>query len=116
VGSNIEMHVHYAGNDGGVTGSVRWGFEYEWQSINGAFVGPGTIYAVHEPGNTTKKHVIAPFPTITGTNQGMSSFIVGRLFRDGANGSDTYQEKVYLLGLDLHYQVDSLGSSQEYIK
>ena len=42
--------------------------------------------------------------------------LVCRLFRDPADNADTYPQDIAFLQFDIHYEIDSLGSSKEYIK
>jgi len=46
----------------------------------------------------------------------LSSMILWRISRIGGSGSDTYPSDARLLEFDIHYQIDSLGSNEEYIK
>ncbi len=47
---------------------------------------------------------------------GLSSILIGRLFRNSSAAGDTYTDKVGLLYIDAHYQINSLGSTDEYTK
>lgn len=47
---------------------------------------------------------------------GVSSMMVCRLYRSPTVTEDTYSNDAGLLEFDLHYQIDSFGSRNEYIK
>jgi hypothetical protein len=42
--------------------------------------------------------------------------LIGRLFRNSAADEDTYTGKAGLLYIDAHYQLNSIGSNDEYTK
>lgn len=42
--------------------------------------------------------------------------LVCGLFRNSSAGTDTYSGEAGLLEIDFHYQIDSDGSNEEYIK
>lgn len=50
------------------------------------------------------------------TQDGLSSMLVGRLFRLPTDSADTYEADAGLLEIDFHYSSDSLGSDEEYTK
>lgn len=125
IGTDIHVHVHWVGNVSDTTATPRWGLEYIWKDIGEVFGDTTTIYAV---GNvegdadiTANKHYITEFAAITpgATADDISSILIGRIFRDSANGADTYNaasNKCGLLYIDAHYKRDGSGSSGEYVK
>jgi len=114
--TNIHPHVHFCPTTAG-TGTVRWGLEYAWSNVNGAYpTGTTTIYASKETNETANQHLIAPFATLTGSSYGLSSMILCRLFRDADHSGDTYPADAALLEIDFHYEVDTMGSREEYTK
>jgi hypothetical protein len=120
-GTDIHPHVHWvpcASNPG----NVVWELEYSWQNINGTFA-PVSNMAIDATaaGGTAWVHKLSVFKTggvdhITGTGKTISSMLVCRIHRNAGAGSDTYAADVGLLEFDIHYQIDSLGSRQEYTK
>jgi hypothetical protein len=121
-GSDILPHVHWTPKTAGAAGEdVCWGLEYVWSNIGDNFGNTTIIY-----GDTTiqaetlvaNKHYLTELGTMTGTTKEISSMISCRLFRDatGAGGTDDYTDDAGLLEIDFHYQIDSLGSNEEYIK
>ena len=116
IGSDINAHVHWipTTNDAGV---VRWGLEYTWSSINDVFSNTTIIYGNSDAvTNNDGKHIITGLGTISGTGQNLSSILICRIFRNSSSGADTYGASAGLLEFDFHYQIDSFGSDQEFIK
>mgnify|MGYP001029604194 CR=1 FL=1 len=69
-------------------------------------------------GTTANEHKVTPFAAISPTTDqdGISSVLIGRLFRASAAAEDTYTGKAGLLYIDAHYQLSSIGSNDEYTK
>ena len=126
LGSEIHPHVHWIPKttaDGTPANQkVRWGLEYTFVEIGGTFGNTSIIYgADHLPPDAdviAGKHYITSFSAITPTasQDGLSSMMVCRLFRDSTNPADNYEHDAGLLQFDLHYQIDQMGSRQEFIK
>ena len=114
-GIAISPHIHWA-PETAAAGDVRWFLEYTWASINGTFLAPQTIDVIQAASGTAWQHQIAEFPDIVGTGKGISSVLVCRLYRNPADGSDTYADYAHLLQIDVHILKDSVGSRQEFIK
>ena len=120
-GNPLHPHVHWS-PAADCTGTVSWGLEYTWIGITGTFPGTQTIY-----GNATHRnednlfqytHYLTEFPAITGSNMGLSSMLVCRLFRDAtAVGlADTCPQDAGLHEIDFHFEMDTIGSDEEYTK
>ncbi|MEI8166699.1 MAG: hypothetical protein WCG26_09970 [Chloroflexales bacterium] len=96
--------------------AVRWGLEYTWSGIGQTFAATTIVYgATHQPAESlvAKRHYLTPIATLTpGAGQvGASVVLLGRVFRDSANGADTYTDKVGLLSIDMHYRLNKLGDT-----
>ena len=60
---------------------------------------------------------ITALPDIVGTAlTATSNVLLCRLFRDADNGSDDLTGDAAGISIDFHYQKDTLGSRQEFIK
>lgn len=121
-GSNIEAHVHWFPTVNGAAGQdVCWGLEYTWANIGGVF---GNTTIIHGDTNhlaetlVANKQYLTELGNINSTGKTFSSMIICRVFRDatGALGTDDYPNDAALLEIDFHYQIDSLGSDEEYVK
>lgn len=128
-GGSIEFHLHWVGAVNDTTSAPRWGLEYAWKEIGQVFADTTIVYSDGNNYNgsgtsaniTLGTHYISKFATIApGTSaDGLSSILIGRIFRDSANAADTYNAagaKCGLLYIDAHYQMNSLGSTDEYTK
>ncbi len=114
-GTDIEPHVHWSAVNANA-GDVVWQLEYTWANINGTFPASTTITATDSASGTAWDHQVIGFSAITGTSKNISSMLVCRLFRDPTDGSDTYASDAAFLEFDFHFQIDTIGSRQEFIK
>lgn len=120
--TSIHPHVHWSPVANGSAGQkVCWGLEYSIQSINGLFGNSTIIYGDSISGNAdpliADTHYLTPLPEISTTGiDSVSAMILCRLFRDatGSGGTDSYAADVALLEFDFHYELDRIGSSNEY--
>ena len=120
--SDIHAHVHWLPTaNGGAGEDVSWGLEYSWADINEVFGNTNIIY-----GDVTKaaetlvqnKHYLTELGVITASGKTFSSMLLCRIFRDatGAGGTDDFGDTAGLLEIDFHYEIDSPGTSEEYVK
>lgn len=119
----ISIHVHWVPFATENATDVEWGLEYAWKEPGAVFGDTAIIYSsltlLPDDANITiGKHYISEFADISpdSTQDGLSSILIGRLFRHSTGGNDTYTNKVGLLYIDAHYQLNSLGSNDEYLK
>jgi hypothetical protein len=125
VGTDIHLHVHWIGNVDDTSATPRWGLEYAWKDIGQVFGDTTIIYAVGQVDGATDvtafKHTITEFAALTpgATADGVSSILIGRIWRNSSNAADTYDaatNKCGLLYIDAHYERDGSGSIGEYTK
>lgn len=121
-GTAIYPHVHFMGWATEASVNVVWGLEYTWADIGSSF-GTTTMMTASAQANgvtgiTGNGHHLTPFTPITPTasQDGISSVLIGRLYRNSSNASDTCTNRVGLLYIDFHYEIDQLGSKEEYTK
>jgi len=122
-GGDIKMHVHWVPATSEDAVDVLWGLEYTWKDIGEVYgdttiVNASTTFIPDDANLVAGKHYIATFSALTpGTSaDGLSSVLIGRLFRNSSAAGDTYTGKCGLLYIDAHYQKNSLGSTDEYTK
>jgi hypothetical protein len=113
IGSAIYPHVHWTPTTT-ASGSVVWQLEY-LKCKNGEFLIPATITAT-SAASAIWKESYAVFPSIAMTDSDLSCLIMCRLFRNPAASADSYAATAALLAIDIHYEIDSLGSKSELIK
>lgn len=119
-GTDISIHPHFVPEDN-TGGNVYWLLTYSWANIDAIFPTETTVYIAAACGTTTDAHRVAYFADIDGDPDGVkkliSSMLICKLQRRSSDPLDTYNGKsVYLLEVDVHYQVDSLGSSTALVK
>lgn len=121
-GTDISPHIHWTHNvlSPGNNAGVVWKMEYSWTNIGDPFPTTNTLEApltwtTSPPAQY--KHILTPFSAdISGTGKKISSQIIGRLYRDTTDDRDTWSGIALLIELDFHYQIDSLGSDELFIK
>ncbi len=113
-GTDIIPHIHWITEDSNA-GNIVWRLEYSWANYNSTY-STSTIVETTVSNSTGLKHNMATFPTISGTGKTISSIILIRLSRNGTAAADTYASSVCLMDFDIHYQIDSLGSSTSTTK
>ena len=114
-GTDVVPHIHWAPMNTN-TGSVTWKMEYQWKNIGEAFSGSTTTVAVTQAASgTTGEQMVASFGAIDGTGKGISSMFCARIYRDVDDGDD-YNANAAMLEFDIHFEKDTIGSDQEYIK
>ena len=124
LGSTIYPHIHWSPMVNGGSGTkVSWGLEYTWQDLGSVFPASTIIYGnAHVPSDAVplaKKSYLTPIGSgISTSGLGISSTLICRLFRDasGAGATDDYDNDAAVMSFDFHYEMDSIGSDEEYVK
>lgn len=120
-GTDIHPHVHWFPAISGAPGQrVQWGMEYTWANlgtvfsnttiISGNIASPSGLYFQES------QHLLTSLGEINGSGQTLSSMLVCRLFRDAEDSADSYPGFVGFLEFDFHYEIDTMGSQEEYSK
>jgi len=122
-GGVLSMHIHWVPAATENATDVIWGMEYCMKDIGEVYGDTTIVYTsatlIPDDANITAgKHYISEFADITpgADANGISMVLIGRIFRRSGDASDTYTNKVGLMYIDLHYQLNSLGSTDEYLK
>lgn len=121
-GTDIGIHVHWVHSADQSTAAVRWGLEYSWADIGQVFPNSTIVYSStmspSEANLTQHKHYISGFDAITpsGSQDGISSVIVARLFRNSSHANDTSTGDAGLLYIDAHFELNTAGSRTEWTK
>jgi hypothetical protein len=119
-GSAIRPHVHWTPfSDAGEGESVVWGLEYTWANVLSDFNDTTIVYTsgvIADTDITADNHLISQFPEIDATGKSISSMMLCRLFRAVDETADNFDDDAGLLEFDIHYQIDSTGSDEEYVK
>lgn len=123
-GSTIYPHAHWVPNaNGGAGETVEWGLEYTVADIGDTFGNTSIEYGkVHYPADASlvaSKHYMTHIPTggVSGSGLTISAMYVCRVFRNATDAADdTYTDDAGLLGIDFHYELDTMGSKTETSK
>ena len=125
LGSAVELHVHWLQNQNKVPNFL---IGYRWINLGEAAIAVGSEQYLIPTGNLVTYaagtiHQLTEFGMITkSVADTLSSILQIRIFRDTANtsglfaGADGYTGTVQVLEFDLHYEIDSAGSREEFIK
>lgn len=116
-GTDIVPHIHWCPSST-ASGNVKWQLEYSWAnpSDNATFPSSTTISVVSAAPGVTNQNTVSAFSAVSGTGKKISSHFVFRLFRNPADGSDTYGADALLVMIGLHYLSDGQGSIQATTK
>ena len=114
-GSDISPHIHWSPTTAD-TGNVKWTLNCMWQNISSTYSGVSTSSATVATAAVAWSHQLSEFTDLTGSGKTLSSIAVCSLYRDPNDAADTYAYDAALLGIDFHYEMDSLGSDEEYAK
>ena len=117
-GSVIAPHVHWIQP---AAGNVLWQLEYrllpavgaEFPSAWTTVTSTDAVSAYPGSGDWVQ---ITRFPNIDMTGFTISAMVLFRLSRLADSPLDTLESNIELLEFDIHYQVDTPGSMQEFIK
>ena len=122
-GTDLHAHVHWMPVANGSAGeTVSWGLEYSLSELGATFGNTTLIYGdTPYPDETlvADRHYLTELGEIDGSSiDSVSAMLLCRVFRDtaGNGGTDDYGDDAALLEIDFHYEIDTLGSSSEYIK
>jgi hypothetical protein len=116
LGSTIYPHIHWMPITTN-TGSVLWHIEYKWTNVFATESGTWTTLDILSPADGIAfKHQLSSFGGISGEGKYLSSILTIKISRIGGDGTDTYTADALLKEFDIHYEMDTLGSRQEYIK
>jgi hypothetical protein len=116
-GSNMDFHIHITYPDAGV-GNSTWYFTYSWANIDGTFPGASNSGNVIIPSHATADYndMAEIMGTINGAGKTVSSILLCSISRLGGDGSDNYDNVIYLVSGDFHVQRDTIGSKQQLVK
>jgi hypothetical protein len=109
----VDLHIHWSAINAsvGANSNVVWGLEYVWANTGGTFQSSSTTVYATNGIISPREHRLVDLLELNGYKE--SAVLVGRLFRDADNGSDTYPNDAYGLSLDAHYPRIQMGSFQE---
>ena len=117
-GSEIRPHIHWIQPS---VGNVVWRLEYKiLPAVNGPVPAAWTEQirstTTHVYPGTGNQVMITPFAPIDMTGQTLSAMVLFKVSRLGSDAADTVVGGASMLEFDIHYQIDSNGSTREFKK
>lgn len=112
-GSTIQPHIHWL-QETAAAGTVLWGLEYAVASPLGVFPNSTIITFLDTSSGVAFEHQVTSLPNITLNNKTLSTMLGCRVFRDGTG--DTLADFADLLEVDFHFELNTPGSRQPFIK
>lgn len=124
-GSRLRLHMHWTPGARGVTENgnlVGWKADFLVANVNEAF--PATFHSADLQDacdGINHQHQITQSVEFDIPDLRLSAFIIGKIYRSDTGADDTWSGAVpgqlpLFLGVDFHYEIDSPGSREEYIK
>ena len=116
-GTDVEFHIHQVNFTAGA-GNVKWFLEYVWCPLVGAIPSVSTIVSsvnTIASGDVRNSKPVT-IATLSGTGRSISDVLCFRLSRQPTDTGDTFPNDVCVLAMGLHYQIDTVGSRQMYVK
>ena len=115
-GEDIQFHIHI-GNNSTTSGDVVLNFTYEWANVDGTYGTATTVTKTFSVTGTDGLHQVFDFEiNASGTGKKVSSILLCKVERDAGNASDTFSEDLYVIGVDFHIPLNTVGSRQEWVK
>lgn len=116
IGTNIKFHIHDTVPDNN-SGDIRWVLTVSFADIDSKFPNETSYTIVQTIAiNSQDDHIFFNISDNIGNSNDVSGIAICSLTRTGTHDDDTYNNDVYLIGLDAHLQIDDVGSSQELTK
>lgn len=123
IGSEVFPHLHWFQSQSAVP---NWLVQYRWQTNGGTKTTSWTNYPLTSNAFTYSSGTILQISYNSGitppAGTGLSDILQLRLIRDTNNsssefsGNDSVSGNVPALNFDVHYEINSIGSNQEYVK
>lgn len=116
-GTDLHVHIHWS-KATSAAGTVHWQMKYKWANIGDvmpAFSALSDGAEVIANANTANLHALLEWEELDGTGKKVSSML-GVFIQRTNDGGDTYAGNANLYEIDVHYEVDTLGSATEYNK
>ena len=116
-GTDLIPVVHFIYNADEVGTRVRWSIRYSWANVGDNFPVSTPVWKNSDlANNDSLKHQVTKFDSIDGAGKEISSHVLCYLSRNSSHVDDTYVSNVKVTGISVLYQIDSPGSSSEWVK
>lgn len=118
-GTDVEPHIHWYLTVAGAAGEdVVWRHQWRIASAGGTFPAAFTSndVTVDVSAYGVREHLITAFPAVSMAGETVSCCMQSRIVRVTSQPADDHESDVIMVEFDIHYQVDTPGSWQEYSK
>ena len=115
-GTTPTFHIHWTHNQGAPSGNVKWQVEYSIARGYGAgSYGATTTLTTTQA--TAAQYVMQitdddDMPLADISQIEPDAVLLGRIFRNPADGADTFEADAFLVNVDLHYEQDKTGTPE----
>lgn len=118
-GTDIHPHIHFlCDTDVDPSDNFGIGIEYIWHNITDSITTSTIVETTIPTGvNSSYQHQLVELGStdIDGTGKTLSSLFMCRIYRFAAL-TDNYAGGVIITDFDIHFEMDAIGSDQEYVK
>lgn len=108
-GTDLYAGIHWSPGSATVSGTVRFGIEFTGATLGGTFGATNTWYIESAADGTAYKHYRGLSPNMPGSMVLPNQRFLLRIFRDGAHANDTFNDDIFIVGIDFYYQVNKFG-------
>lgn len=108
-GSDIVPHIHWMPEDANA-GDVKFSLGYRWWNRGAAMPAETVLTLTVAAPGVQYQELRSSWAAISGTGKEIGSRFVFRIFRDPADGADTYAHYAIALDFGVHYEKDTVGS------
>ena len=110
VGSDMLPYINWSPSDASV-GNVRWCLEYAIADRStGVFLNTIKLYFVQAASGVVGTNQFVEHDSLNVNAISQDALIMGRIYRDADDVSDTYTGDAFLLGVGMHYLTDKIGT------
>lgn len=114
--TDLDLHVHWIPSDDSAC-TVRWCASVSCANTGSDFSATSAFCANEAIDTQQDELIVTGIADIDGSSLGLSAMCGMRIYRNSSNAADDCTTtEAYMVEVDMHYQIDSLGSRQEYIK
>jgi hypothetical protein len=117
-GTDLHPHIHWMGEASSGTAPIRFAIDIQWRESGDTWTYSGTGRTTYSGSGTAGTGYIShvmELEQMTGTSKKIGGILLGRIRRI-TNGATDYAGNVFVFQLGVHYQMDSLGSLNEWSK
>ena len=114
-GTTPTFHIHWAHNQVSPSGNVKWLIDCTVTKGYGAgtYAAPETLTTIQTaPAQYVHEITDDDDMPLSSSEIEPDSVIIGRIYRDPADASDTFEADAFLVHIDLHYQRDRIGTPE----